>query len=111
MDFFLGEITRDHEDVDWFAWAGDAQVLVRALVSRGYRKVPGPPAELQRDLAKGAEEHGIALVERDRGGRVVVPAGPWAGEPWPEGMLDGPPGRLGQTRASGVRLHAPGRRA
>lgn len=46
MDFFLGEITRDHVDIDWFAWAYDAQVLVKALVSRGYREVPGPPGRL-----------------------------------------------------------------
>ena len=25
MDFFLGHTTRDHEDIDWFAWAGDAR--------------------------------------------------------------------------------------
>jgi hypothetical protein len=22
MDFYFGEITRDHEDIDWFAWGG-----------------------------------------------------------------------------------------
>jgi hypothetical protein len=39
-------------------------------------------------------EHSFALLARDAAGRVVVGGGPWAGEPWPDGMLGGPPGRL-----------------
>jgi Aminoglycoside-2''-adenylyltransferase len=27
MDFVLGEITRDHVDIDWFGWARDAGTL------------------------------------------------------------------------------------
>ncbi|RKR92447.1 hypothetical protein BDK92_6888 [Micromonospora pisi] len=44
-------------------------------------------------------ELGVALLARDMTGRVVVAGGPYAGEPWPEGMLDSPPGRLGDVRA------------
>ncbi|MER5775520.1 hypothetical protein ABT144_14730 [Streptomyces sp. NPDC002039] len=33
MDFFLGEITRDHEDIDWFAWADDAGALAEGLAA------------------------------------------------------------------------------
>ncbi|WP_442480737.1 hypothetical protein [Streptomyces kutzneri] len=42
MDFFLGEITRDHEDIDWFAWTADAGALAEGLLLHGYRPVPGP---------------------------------------------------------------------
>jgi hypothetical protein len=39
MDFFLGEVTRDHRDIDWFAWTGDADVLGAELGRRGFRAV------------------------------------------------------------------------
>ncbi|MFF1649178.1 nucleotidyltransferase domain-containing protein [Streptomyces sp. NPDC058240] len=43
MDFFLGEITRDHGDIDWFVWADDAGCpggrLAAARLSTGARAV------------------------------------------------------------------------
>jgi hypothetical protein len=93
MDFHLGEVTRPHSDVDWFAWASDAPALVALLAPLGYVPVAGPPLGLQRDLAKDGVDHNVALLARS-GGRIVVPAGPYAGKPWPDGMLDGPAATL-----------------
>ncbi|BBH70441.1 hypothetical protein ACTI_71260 [Actinoplanes sp. OR16] len=31
MDFFLGYVSRPHRDVDWFAWAADADRIAAAL--------------------------------------------------------------------------------
>ena len=98
MDFFLGEITRDHEDIDWFAWAADARRIEAALRERGFVPVDGPPAAQQLDLVRDGEESSFAWLARDDAGRVVVAGGPWAGQPWPAGMLDGPTGRLGHLR-------------
>ncbi|MCX4399691.1 aminoglycoside adenylyltransferase [Streptomyces sp. NBC_00264] len=95
MDFFLGEITRDHEDIDWFTWADDAGDLARGLLRHGYEPVPGSPPDLQLDFLKNGLESSFTLLDRDRAGRVVVAGGPWAGAPWPEGMLDAGPGRIG----------------
>ncbi|GII55471.1 hypothetical protein Pth03_38600 [Planotetraspora thailandica] len=100
MDFYLGEITRDHRDVDWFAWAEDAQSLAGELLKRGYEPLPGPPPEQQLDFLRDGVDVSFALLARDEVGRVVVGGGPWRGEPWPEGMLDGPPGRLGRLRCA-----------
>jgi len=36
MDFYLGGITRDHLDVDWFVWAGAMPGLVGELLRRGW---------------------------------------------------------------------------
>ncbi|MFE9700515.1 nucleotidyltransferase domain-containing protein [Streptomyces sp. NPDC006270] len=94
MDFFLGEVTRDHGDIDWFAWADDAGVLAEGLLSRGYQPVPGPPPDLQLDFAKGGLDSSFTLLDRDAAGRVVVAGGPWAGAFWPEGMLDSGLGRM-----------------
>ncbi|WP_405982567.1 nucleotidyltransferase domain-containing protein [Streptomyces sp. NBC_00158] len=95
MDFHLGGPTRDHEDVDWFAWSEDAPALTRALLDSGYEPLPGPPAGQQLDFVKDGEESSFALLARGPGGRPVVAGGPWAGEPWPPGMLDCPAGRIG----------------
>ncbi|MER5872992.1 aminoglycoside adenylyltransferase [Streptomyces sp. NPDC002044] len=106
VDFFLGGVTRDHGDIDWFAWADDAGVLAEGLLRRGYRPVPGPPPELQLDFAKDGLESSFTLLARDAAGRVVVAGGPWAGSPWPAGMLDGGSGRIGATRCRVVSARA-----
>ncbi|MFK0257902.1 nucleotidyltransferase domain-containing protein [Streptomyces sp. NPDC090445] len=98
MDFFIGEVTRDHEDIDWFAWTGDAAALADALMRSGWQPVPGPPPGQQADFSKEGVESSFALLDRDRYGRAVVAGGPWAGELWPEGMLDGSVGRIGDLR-------------
>ncbi|MFI7601110.1 nucleotidyltransferase domain-containing protein [Actinoplanes sp. NPDC049681] len=48
MDFFLGEVTRPHRDVDLFCAARDADRLVTLLHARGYRDDPGPYADPPR---------------------------------------------------------------
>ncbi|MFB7474479.1 nucleotidyltransferase domain-containing protein [Kitasatospora sp. NPDC056184] len=95
MDFFLGEQTRDHEDVDWFVPVADAPALAAGLQALGYRPVAGSPPEQQFDVVKDGLESGFALVDPAPDGRVLVAGGPWAGTAWPAGLLDGPPGRLG----------------
>ncbi|OKK16060.1 aminoglycoside adenylyltransferase [Streptomyces sp. CB00455] len=100
MDFFLGEVTRDHEDIDWFARADDAEALAEGLLLHGCQPVPGPPPELQRDVAKDGLDSSFTLVDRDTAGRVVVAGGPWAGTPWPEGMLDAGTGRIGHLHCA-----------
>ncbi|MDA5284344.1 nucleotidyltransferase domain-containing protein [Streptomyces sp. NPDC054904] len=94
MDFWLGRITRGHEDVDWFARSRDAGRLTGPLVARGYEVLRADAQQL--DLVRDGEEISFALVDRDADGRVVVAGGPWAGSPWPAGMLEeAEPGRLG----------------
>ncbi|MEU9719637.1 aminoglycoside adenylyltransferase [Streptomyces sp. NPDC047976] len=100
MDFFLGRPTRDHEDVDWFAWSEDAPALTAALLDAGYEPLPGPPAGQQLDFVKEGEESSFALLARGTDGRPVVAGGPWAGEPWPRDMLDGPAGRIGDLECA-----------
>ncbi|WP_416985563.1 aminoglycoside adenylyltransferase [Streptomyces sp. T028] len=95
MDFFIGEVTRDHVDIDWSAWAEDAPALTGGLLRSGYEPLSGPPADQQLVFCRQGVEFSFALLSKDRFGRVVVAGGPWAGEVWPEGMLDAPVGRIG----------------
>ncbi|MEU8005700.1 aminoglycoside adenylyltransferase [Catellatospora sp. NPDC049111] len=95
MDFQLGRITRPHADVDWFCWAVDADRLTVVLVELGFEEYGEHDRRLQRDFLRDGVDLGVALLGRDAEGHAVVPAGPHAGERWPAGMLDGPPGHLG----------------
>ncbi|UQX01938.1 aminoglycoside adenylyltransferase [Streptomyces sp. RerS4] len=95
MDFWLGEITREHEDVDWFAWSEDGPRLRERLVPLGYAVLRAD--ERQLDLARDGEELSFAFVTRDAADRIVVAGGPWAGTPWPAGMLE--PATRGQLGA------------
>ncbi|WP_372443314.1 nucleotidyltransferase domain-containing protein [Actinoplanes teichomyceticus] len=94
MDFFLGELTRPHVDIDWFVWDDQAARLAEALVARGWALEAEPPHDRQMDLSMRDVEQSLTLLGRDESGNPVVPAGPWAGAPWPETMLDGPPRTL-----------------
>lgn len=62
VDFALGQITREHEDIDLFAWASGAQRLVEALEQAGFCPEAGPPPEAQRDFTKDEESIQVALL-------------------------------------------------
>jgi Aminoglycoside-2''-adenylyltransferase len=97
MDFFLGEVTRPHRDIDFFCRDTDADRTVTRLAAFGYRVLPGNPA-LQRDLLGPHDlEVQITLLGRDADGCPTVPAGPYAGARWPADLLDAPPGRIGDV--------------
>jgi Aminoglycoside-2''-adenylyltransferase len=101
MDFFLGAVTRDHDDVDWFCWAVDADRLEAALLAAGLTPdLAHPRDDLGRDYLAGRVELQIRYLGRNVDGAVVVPGdGPYAGSLWPAGMLDHPPGRIGELTA------------
>ncbi|MCX5196169.1 aminoglycoside adenylyltransferase [Streptomyces sp. NBC_00249] len=94
MDFWLGEVTREHEDVDWFAWADDGARLRERLVALGYEVRRADDQQL--DLVRDGEEQSFAFVAPGPAGAVVAAGGPWAGTAWPAGTLpEAEPGRLG----------------
>jgi Aminoglycoside-2''-adenylyltransferase len=97
LDLFLGRVTREHEDVDLFAWARDADTFVEALTSRGYEETGGPPPQTQRNLVKDGVELHLALLERNPSGDVVAAPLPSQWGPWPEGMLAPCEGRIGDV--------------
>ncbi|BAK33410.1 hypothetical protein MLP_03960 [Microlunatus phosphovorus NM-1] len=99
MDFFLGRVTREHLDIDWFVLVEDAARLREQLLQHGFVDVTTADPEQQIDLRRGRVDHGIAIIRLDDQGNAVVAGGTWAGEPWPVGMLDGRIGRIGDTRA------------
>jgi len=105
MDFFLGQVTRDHVDIDWDAWIDDGPAITAALHAEGYQTITGPPPDQQLDVAKDGEEMGFGWLAPGPDGKVTVAGGPYAGEPWPDGMLDWPPGRIGPVRCPIISPH------
>lgn len=99
MDFFLGHVTRDHSDIDWFALVDDVPRLRGQLLRLGFTDVTAADPEQQIDLRRGRVDHGIAIVRLDDQENPVVAGGAWAGEPWPVGMLDSCMGRIGDSKA------------
>lgn len=97
VDFALGQITREHEDIDLFAWAQDAERLVEAFEQADFCPQEGPPSEAQRDFIKDEESIQVALVGLGEGGEAIVAGGPAAGSPWPLGMLGSHRGQIGET--------------
>jgi GNAT superfamily N-acetyltransferase len=93
LDFLLGRITRAHQDIDLFIWTADAPSLLGVLQQHDYEEAGGPPPEQQRNLVKAGETLHVTLLERNEFG-VVTAGGRWAHSPWPDGMLDGPIGRI-----------------
>jgi hypothetical protein len=97
LDFLLGRVTRAHEDIDLFIWAADSPRLLPRLTDKGYEEIGGPPPEQQRNLVKEGEEFHVTLLEENELG-VVTAGGRWADFPWPNGMLEGPIGQIGDVR-------------
>jgi Aminoglycoside-2''-adenylyltransferase len=99
MDFFLGRVTRPHEDVDVFVWVVDVARLAAALEAKAFVEIAGPPPERQRNFARDGVEFHITLLERKPSGAVFTAAAPSDWEPWPAGMLEAAVGRIGDISA------------
>ncbi|WP_269440264.1 nucleotidyltransferase domain-containing protein [Arthrobacter sp. zg-Y750] len=87
MDFYLGQVTRDHEDIDWFVWQKDLPGISGLLISRDWVDLARHPLDQQRDLFRDGVELGFAPLARTDCGDVVVGGGPFMGEPWPKNMI------------------------
>jgi hypothetical protein len=105
MDFFLGWVTRDHVDIDWHAWITDAPAITAALHADGYRTLAGPPSDQQLDVARDGLEMSFAWLDRTADGKITVAGGQYAGEAWPDGMLDWAPGRNGPIQCPIISPH------
>ena len=87
MDFYLGQVTREHDDVDWSVWEKDLPAISALLTSRRWVDLAILPLEQQRDVLRDDVEIGFAPLSRSEAGCVVVGGGPYRCEPWPEDMI------------------------
>ncbi|HEX4226527.1 MAG TPA: hypothetical protein VHZ97_29455 [Pseudonocardiaceae bacterium] len=106
VDFTLGEVTRDHRDIDWFMWTQSLPKLRAALDEHGFQPDPVADETAQYDVTKDGEDLQFALLARGSEGNPVVAGGSYAGEPWPADLLDGESGRIGEQRCPVVNPRA-----
>lgn len=95
VDFTLGEVTREHRDIDWFTWAATLPTLRAALTEHGFAPTPVTDESVQYDVSKDGEDLQFALLSHNADGVPTVAGGPYAGTAWPVDLLDARPGRIG----------------
>ena len=86
VDFWVGEVTRPHGDIDVAAWRRDFDVIRSALVSAGWEHTPAPDDLVGTRYRRGEVEVELTFVEPADDGRgvtVPLPTGPvtWSAEP------------------------------
>ncbi len=73
VDFYAGEVTRDHDDVDVAVWLSDHERVAELLAADGWTHAPEPG----EDGGTGYERNGVRLeltfLVRDDDGDVFIP--------------------------------------
>jgi hypothetical protein len=106
LDFHLGEVTREHEDVDIVAWLEGGEHIRTLLEPVGYVHAPLPNdrPELGLRLRKDGEEVAFVFVERTEDGTLVTRG--YEKWPWPSGMFEEPPRTLQGATCRVLTAHA-----
>lgn len=105
VDFCVGAITREHDDIDVVAWRDDYDEIKTALEDAGWQHAPVADEVVGTRYRRHSAEVEFTFVVTDDEGRTVVPlpAGPivWSTEPFGEERR-----RLGDvsTRTISLRL-------
>jgi hypothetical protein len=105
VDFYAGEVTRPHSDVDLTVWRDELPRIVGLLEEDGWQHAP----EQDEDGGTGYERDGIRLeltyLVRDDDGRICIPLQRGL-MPWPEGAFGDDVGELDGVRARLIGRHA-----
>ena len=76
IDFHAGEVTRDHADIEIFAWQRDVARARDALIGRGYLAPPGLYPDECQSFIKDGQEIGLWFLNLGEDGRARTP-GRW----------------------------------
>ena len=95
VDFWVGRVTREHDDIDAAVWRRDFDAIKRALVDMGWRHTPVENEVVGTRYTFGRVEVEFTFVEARDDGAVVIPVPEheivWTTEPFGEErrMLNG----------------------
>ena len=85
LDFLLGRVSREHDDLDVVAWRRDADALRALLEGAGWSF--GRAVGAQMDFTRDGLDLSVLFVAQDERGQVTAPGIPeWT---WVPGALDG----------------------
>jgi hypothetical protein len=95
VDFWVGRVTREHDDIDAAAWRRDYEAIKQALVDVGWRHTPVGNEVVGTRYTWGSAEVEFTFIEARDDGAVVIPTPEheivWTTEPFGEerGVLNG----------------------
>ena len=88
VDFWVGRVTREHDDIDAAAWRRDYDAIKRALVDMGWRHTPVENEVVGTRYTFRSVEVEFTFVEERDDGAVVIPVPEheivWTTEPFGE---------------------------
>ena len=75
VDFWVGSVTRPHEDIDVAAWRRDYESIATVLARAGWRHAPTTNDVVGTRFRFGAVEAEFTFIEPDGndGGQIVIP--------------------------------------
>ncbi len=81
IDFHLGMITREHNDIDLIIWSHDRAYLSVVLQIHAFQLKATPNPE-HLYFEKAGQQIEVSFIERTCSGEIITP-GRWADWPWP----------------------------
>lgn len=73
VDFWVGRITRVHDDIDVAAWRHDYEAIQTALQTAGWRHTPVPDQVVGTRYQWGTAQVEFTFMTTDSHGRAVIP--------------------------------------
>ena len=86
VDFWVGRVTREHDDIDVAAWRTDYDAIGTALRAAGWRDTPVPEEVVGTRYQWGMAQVEFTFMTTDTDGQVVIPLPDhpvvWSAEPF-----------------------------
>jgi Aminoglycoside-2''-adenylyltransferase len=105
VDFYAGEVTRQHADLDLAVWVADRDRIAAHLEADGWRHAPEPGEDGYTGYEREGVRAELAFLARDGGG-VHTPLGDGGRGEWPDGAFGGDVRELRGVQARLVALAA-----
>jgi Aminoglycoside-2''-adenylyltransferase len=105
VDFHVGSVTREHDDIDIAVWARDRQRITQLLLAAGWTHAPDAGEDGYTGYERGSVRLELAFLARDEDGDVFTPLRDGRGD-WPDGSFAGDLGEVRGVRARMVALEA-----
>lgn len=105
VDFYVGSVTRAHDDLDVAVWLADVSRIEELLRGDGWRHAPAPGEDGGTGYERGAVRLELTYLVPDPQHRVVTPLNDGSFR-WPENAFASDVRELGGVRARLVALPA-----
>jgi hypothetical protein len=92
VDFWVGAVTRQHDDIDVAAWRQDYDTIRAALQAAGWQHTPAADDVVGTRYQRRSAQLEVTFVVADEDGRIIVPLADrsvvWSTESFGDGRRD-----------------------